>query len=165
MSGVRVTGFAPIYDADCTVLLLGTMPSPASVAAGMYYSHPQNAFWRLLSQLTGDDAGMTAAEKTAFLLRNHIALWDTLQSCERENALDSEIRAQQPNDVAALTRQCPLLRAVFLNGGAAYSYYRKFHRAQITLAYFMLPSSSPTNCTGGYEKKLAGWMALKPYLG
>lgn len=160
-----VSGFAPIYREDSVILILGTMPSPASLAAGMYYSHPQNAFWRLLGDLTGDNPGASIEQKTAFLHAHRVALWDTLQSCERPGALDSDIRLQQPNDVAALAARCPQLRAVFLNGGAAFRFYQKYHRSAVGLPFFRLPSSSPANCKGGYAAKLATWsQALCDYL-
>ncbi|RME80791.1 MAG: DNA-deoxyinosine glycosylase, partial [Zetaproteobacteria bacterium] len=37
---MRITGFAPIVGGSPRVLILGTMPSPASLAAGFYYAHP-----------------------------------------------------------------------------------------------------------------------------
>lgn len=40
---------APVYDKDCRVLFLGTMPSPQSRADGFYYAHPRNRFWPVLA--------------------------------------------------------------------------------------------------------------------
>lgn len=161
----RISSFAPICDQKSRLLILGTMPSPASLRAGMYYSHPQNAFWRLLSDLTGDFPGQTNEEKRRFLLAQGIALWDTLRCCVRPGALDSSIRQEQPNGVAALRAGCPLLQAVFLNGGAALRYYQRYHSQAIGLPFFVLPSSSPANARGGYARKLEGWrQILGPYL-
>ena len=42
---------APLFDKNSKVLILGTMPSPKSRAFGFYYSHPQNRFWRVLSDV------------------------------------------------------------------------------------------------------------------
>jgi double-stranded uracil-DNA glycosylase len=41
----------PIYNENSRVLVLGTMPSPKSREYGFYYSHPQNRFWRIISDL------------------------------------------------------------------------------------------------------------------
>ena len=71
----RVTQeFAPVCDADCRVLILGTTPSKKSREVGFYYGHPQNRFWKMLAAVTGERVPQSIAEKKALLLRNHIAL-------------------------------------------------------------------------------------------
>lgn len=163
-SETAVHSFAPIGDGRSQLLILGTMASPASLRAGMYYGHPQNAFWRILAELTGETRPQDNAQKRALLLRHGIALWDTLESCERPGAADSAIRHEQPNDIPELLGRCPGIRAVFLNGAAAYGYYRKYQAGRVDLPYFRLPSTSPANARGGYARKLAGWQAIAPYL-
>lgn len=159
-----IHSFAPIGDARSRLLILGTMASPASLRAGMYYGHPQNAFWRILAELTGEPLPTDNAQKRALLLRHGIALWDTLACCERPGAADSAIRHEQPNDIPGLLSRCPGIQAVFLNGAAAYGYYRKYQAEQISLPYVRLPSTSPANARGGYARKLAGWQVIAPYL-
>lgn len=159
-----VYSFEPIYDGNSKILILGTMPSPASLKAGMYYSHPQNAFWRILKDLTGDETGSTNESRHEFLLRHGIALWDTLKMCEREGALDSNIKMETPNDVTELIKKCPQISAVFLNGGAALRYYKRYHARNLSLPFFALPSTSPANARGGYKAKLLNWIILKDYL-
>lgn len=163
-SETAIHSFAPIGDARSRLLILGTMASPASLRAGMYYGHPQNAFWRILAELTGEPRPQDNAQKRSLLLCHGIALWDTLESCERPGAADSDIRHEQPNDIPELLRCCPGIRAVFLNGAAAYGYYRRYQAGQVNLPYFRLPSTSPANARGGYALKLAGWQAIAPYL-
>jgi double-stranded uracil-DNA glycosylase len=158
-----VHSFEPVYNKNSRVLILGTMPSPASLAAGMYYSHPRNAFWRILHDLTGDDPGISNTAKRAFLLRHGVALWDTLCICEREGSLDSNIKQEQPNAVAELIKVCPDISAIVLNGGAALKYYKRYHSAKIALPYFAVPSTSPANARGGYIKKLEAWRPVKKY--
>ncbi|HEX3027227.1 MAG TPA: DNA-deoxyinosine glycosylase [Clostridia bacterium] len=155
--------FKPISDGNSRILILGTMPSPASIRAGMYYSHPQNAFWRLLSELTGDESGAGREERCAFLLRNRIAVWDTLRCCVREGAADSRIRKPVYNDISGLLDGCPEIRAVFLNGGAAFRYYRKCGAAE-RFPGILLPSTSPANARGGYLGKLERWRVILPFL-
>ena len=41
----------PVYNEQSRVLVLGTMPSPASRAAAFYYGHPRNRFWRVMERL------------------------------------------------------------------------------------------------------------------
>ncbi|HEX2939036.1 MAG TPA: DNA-deoxyinosine glycosylase [Ruminiclostridium sp.] len=164
MSEIRISSFDPIYDESSKILILGTMPSVASLEAGMYYSHPRNAFWKILKDLTGDDPGTVNDEKRKFLLRHGIALWDTLSSCEREGSLDGNIKYEHPNNVPKLVKLCPDISIIFLNGGAALKYYKRYHESIINLSFKILPSTSPANARGGYEKKLAAWHIVSDYL-
>lgn len=159
-----VYSFEPIYSENSRILILGTMPSTASLKAGMYYSHPQNAFWRILRDLTGDEPGDTNENKRGFLMCHGVALWDTLKMCEREGSLDSNIKQEAPNEVAELVSRCPNIKTVFLNGGAALRYYKKYHAKNISLPFIALPSTSPANARGGYKAKLESWGILGNYL-
>ena len=49
-----LTGLPPILDVEVETLILGSFPSPASLAACHYYAHPQNQFWRIMAALTGE---------------------------------------------------------------------------------------------------------------
>ena len=44
----------PVWNEHSRVLILGTMPSPKSRAAGFFYMHPQNRFWRVLPAVFGE---------------------------------------------------------------------------------------------------------------
>ena len=57
----RVRSFPPIVDAKARILILGSMPGKASLAAGQYYAHAQNLFWRILGDVTGADSATYAA--------------------------------------------------------------------------------------------------------
>ena len=51
MNVAHIYSFAPIADRNAEILILGSMPGRASLAAGQYYAHAQNAFWRIISEL------------------------------------------------------------------------------------------------------------------
>ena len=83
----------PVWDSRSRVLILGTMPSPASRAQGFYYGHPQNRFWKVLAAvLEQQEPSATPEARRAFVLQNGIALFDVLQSCEIVGAADASIR-------------------------------------------------------------------------
>lgn len=159
-----IYSFAPIFDNNSKILILGTMPSPASLRAEMYYSHPQNSFWKIIGCLLQENVGSEIQQKVRFLLYHCIALWDTLKSCKREGASDSNIKDFQPSDIYDLIIKCKNIKTVYLNGGSAYKFYEKFHAAQINLPYFLLPSTSPANQTLSFNEKLEKWSVICKYL-
>ncbi len=153
----------PCYDARSRVLILGSFPSPKSRAAGFYYGHPQNRFWRVLSALFCAPLPGTNAEKRALLAAHHIALWDVLASCEIRGAADASIRAEIPNDIRGILQQCPI-RAVFTTGGTATRLYRKHILPVAGRDAIPLPSTSPANCAMSFDALIAQYAAILPYL-
>jgi double-stranded uracil-DNA glycosylase len=152
-----LSGLAPIFDRGIRVLILGSFPSPASLAAQQYYAHPQNQFWRLLGGSLGEN--LQTLEYPTRLLRvltNRVGVWDIYRDCLREGALDSAIRAAVLNDFDALLVQAPQLRRVLFNGQTAAR--QAPHFAALGLETLTLPSSSPAY-TLPYETKLARWQA------
>ena len=116
MDAITVTHeIQPVFDSRSRVLLLGTMPSPASREQGFYYGSPQNRFWRVLAAIFDEPVPRTIEGKRDMLLRHHIALWDVLASCEIEGASDASIRDAQPNDLARIFDAADI-RAVFATG-------------------------------------------------
>ncbi|MFT8640039.1 uracil-DNA glycosylase family protein [Bifidobacterium sp.] len=57
-------GFGPICDAQSEILILGSMPSPKSRAAGFYYMHPRNRFWQVLDALYSTVESNTVGSNT-----------------------------------------------------------------------------------------------------
>lgn len=155
----------PVFDSRSRVLLLGTMPSPASREQGFYYGHPQNRFWRVLAAIFDEPAPRTIEEKRNMLLRHHVALWDVLASCEIEGASDASIRDAQPNDLARIFDVADI-HAVFATGTKAGELYRKLIEPTLGVLCTTLPSTSPANA----KMKLADLVdayskALLPLLG
>lgn len=147
--------FAPIGKTDARVLIVGSMPGAASLAAGEYYAHPQNAFWRILFGFFGRPLPRDYEEKTRLIGENGLALWDTVQSCSREGSLDGNMRGIRPNDFEAFFAAYPQIRAVLCNGKTAYDLFLGVYKRE-DKTVLRMPSTSPayTLC---YGDKAAIW--------
>jgi hypoxanthine-DNA glycosylase len=154
-----LAGLAPVIAPDTRVLVLGSFPGAASLAAGQYYAHPRNQFWRLIGTLVGEDlAELTYGERLPRLLAHRIGLWDVLAACEREGSLDSAIRKPAANDFERLRRSCPTLETVGFNGQAAGKFAPQF--AAHGYRTVVLPSTSPAHASLSWEQKLLVWKEL-----
>ena len=147
--------FDPIYNEHSKILILGSFPSVRSREENFYYGHPQNRFWKLLAGLYCEAVPQTVEEKEGFLLRNGIALWDVISSCEIENSSDGSIRNAEVNDLSRIFKTADI-RAVFTNGKAADRLYRKYHGNTSRC----LPSTSPANAAWSLEKLTGAWAVI-----
>ncbi len=155
---------APVFDSQSRILILGTMPSPRSRETGFYYGNPQNRFWRVLSGVFSEELPEDNREKTEFLLRRRIALWDVLASCSIEGADDSSIKDPVPNDLGELLRNADI-RAVFTTGKKAWHLYRKFIFPVTQIPAIYLPSTSPANCARyAYEDLVREYEQIKSFV-
>lgn len=154
-----LTGLAPVTDPEVRVLVLGSFPGAASLAAAQYYAHPRNQFWRLISAVLKEDlAALPYAERLPRLLAHHVGLWDVLAGCEREGSLDSSIRKPAANDFERLRALCPKLETVGFNGQASGKFAPQFAAAGYRTV--VLPSSSPAHMAMSFEQKLEVWTEL-----
>lgn len=152
------TCFAPVVAADTQILIIGTMPSEASLAAQEYYAFKHNAFWRIIASIAGIATGEEYAGRLAALQRLHCGLWDNLQYCERAGSLDSAIRHEVPNDFETLLKQYPRITKLLFNGQKSYQFFKRYHSKLLEkYQYAILPSTSPANAGIRYETKLAAW--------
>ena len=151
---------SPIYDEHSRVLILGSFPSVKSRKAQFFYGHPQNRFWSVLSALFEEPAGDTPAEKTAFLLRHHLALWDVIASCDITGSADSSIANVVPNDLSGILQTANITQ-IFTNGKTADRLYRQYLLPQTGIAAVCLPSTSPANAQWSREKLCAAWQVVR----
>jgi len=158
----RRRGLPPIIAADARVLILGSFPSEASLAARQYYAHPRNHFWPVLSALLNEPLmEMSYAERTARVRAHKIAIWDTIVACERQGSLDAAIRNAERGEIARVRRVARGLRAVCFNGSTAARGEAAWSAAGF--ATLILPSTSPAY-TLPLSKKIEAWRALLHYL-
>lgn len=150
----------PVFDADSRVLVLGTMPSPASREAGFYYGHPRNRFWPVMARLFDEPVPQGSQERRGFALRHRIALWDVLASCEIRGASDATIADPSPNDLRAIVGHAPIA-AIFTTGATAWNLYRRLCEPQVGMAAVKLPSTSPANASWGLERLVKAYRVVR----
>lgn len=149
----------PLYSPDSETLILGSFPSVKSREGAFFYHHPQNRFWRVIAAVTQSSVPQTVEEKKTLILEHHLALWDSIGSCEIVGSQDSSIRNVIPNDVAAILRQSSIHR-IFCNGATAYQYYQKYIQPQTSMQAVKLPSTSPANASWSLERLIAAWSEI-----
>lgn len=158
-------GFPPVVGTGARLLILGSMPGQASLAAQEYYAYRQNAFWRIMGDLIGAGLALPYAQRLARLKAAGIALWDVMAACERQGSLDADIVASsiRPNDFAGFFAEHPGISRVFFNGAATETSFRRLvlpGLANRGLHLLRLPSTSPAHAASSYADKLAAWSVV-----
>lgn len=150
----------PIYDENSKILILGTLPSVKSREQQFFYAHPQNRFWKVLALLMENDVPVTIDEKKAFLLKNNIAVWDVIESCQIIGSSDSSIKDVVPTDITKILETANISK-IFANGATAKKLYDKYQRKILGIEIEGLPSTSPANAAYSIEKLLDKWAVIK----
>lgn len=154
-----LVGLPPVVDERTRIVILGSFPGEASLAAKQYYAHPRNQFWRLMSAVVGEPLAETDYDgRLVRLLAYRIGLWDTVASCKREGSLDAAIREAQANELSVLERHCPHLVRVCFNGKTSGKSEQRFRTAGFDT--LVLPSSSPANAQMSFDNKLTIWKKI-----
>lgn len=159
---LRMRSFPPVANPDAKLLILGSMPGKESLRQNQYYAHPQNAFWKIMGELTGAHPQLPYAERLLKLTEARIALWDVLASCERKSSLDTHIRNEKANDFASFFRRHPHISHIFFNGAKAEQSFKRFvlEKQELpSLIFRRLPSTSPAHAGMRYAEKLQAWSA------
>lgn len=161
-AAARLRGLAPVVAPDARVLILGSFPSEASLAAKQYYAHPRNHFWPILGAVLDEPlAELPYAERLERVKAHRVAIWDTIVACERPGSLDASIRNAERGEVRRVHRLAPGLVAVCFNGQTAGR--AKPVWAEAGYETVVMPSTSPAY-TLPVERKLAAWRALRAFL-
>lgn len=150
----------PVYDKHSKILILGSFPSVKSRQIGFFYGHPQNRFWKVVAAVFKEDVPVTIEEKKEMLLRNGVALWDVVASCEIVGSSDSSIRNVRPNDIKKLISETSISR-IYVNGGTAMKLYRKYLEKQVGMEATVLPSTSPANAAYSLDRLVEEWRIIK----
>lgn len=153
-------GFKPIIPPSPKIMILGTMPSVASLDQAFYYAHPRNAFWPIIESLVSKSL-VSVEDKCKACEDKGILLWDVLQSCQRAGSLDSAIQQPRANDFQSLLLAFPLLKTIAFNGQAAEKLFKKEvlkkQNLPKELVFITLPSTSPAYAAITLEDKRLLW--------
>ena len=139
----KVIGFAPFYNFDSRVLILGSFPSVQSRKVDFYYGNKQNRFWKMLFGFFGERVKDSTEEKKRFLTEKKIALWDIVQSCEIEGSADASIKKYEIAQIERVLSFSPIEK-ILLNGTKAYSVFCEKYKDS-SFPYALMPSTSPAN--------------------
>ena len=161
MSHAAKIGLPPIARSDARLFVLGSLPGDASLAAGQYYAHPQNQFWRLLGGVLDEELHRLPYEERLERLAEHrVGLWDVIASAVRPGSLDQAIRDAAHNQLEHLRHEFPALKAIAFNGTSSAKIGRKLMGGDDHgLILIDLPSSSPAN-TRPFAEKAEAWAKL-----
>lgn len=159
----RISSFPPIIDKNSKIIILGSIPGVKSLEKQEYYGHPQNKFWKIIFELFNEEFSEDYTEKIKILKKNHIALWDVIDSCERKGSLDSEIKNEEANPILELLEKHQKISAIFCNGGKSFKILQQILGKNFKIPIIQLPSTSPLH-TISFEKKLENWKIIKNYL-
>ena len=159
--GAVVHPIPPLYDSRSRILILGSFPSVKSRESGFFYGHPQNRFWSVTAALFGESVPRTVEEKRSFLLRNRIALWDVIRSCEIVGSSDASIRNAVANDLSIILETADI-ETVLVNGKTAWKYYRRYTQPLTGREAVCLPSTSPANAALRLPELIEAWRVILP---
>ena len=151
---------SPVYDKNSSILILGSFPSVKSREEGFFYGHPQNRFWKVVASVFDENVPKSIEEKKAFLLRNHIAVWDVIQSCDIDGSSDASIKNVKANDLNEILNAADI-KAIFINGKTALKYYKKYTEPILGRTAICLPSTSPANATWNLERLVGEWKRIR----
>lgn len=151
-------GLAPVVAPHTRLLVLGSFPGVASLAAQQYYGHPRNQFWPLLGAIFAQPlAGWPYAERLDFVRARGLGIWDVYARCRRPGSLDADIRDAEANDLAGLAATLPRLALIAHNGGESARAMRI--TGALGVPVLRLPSTSPANASWSFDRKRAAWQA------
>ena len=148
--------FGPLYNEDSGILILGSIPSPASREVGFYYGHPRNRFWQMLAELYGMPLPESIEEKKALLLSHGLALWDVIEECDIIGASDSSVKNALPTDILSLLGKTQI-QTILCNGALSKKIYDQYQLPRTGIPAQKMPSTSPANAAWSLERLKEEW--------
>lgn len=138
----KLHGFAPVFDGDSRVLILGSFPSVKSRQAEFYYGNKQNRFWKMLSEAFFESEPLTVEDKIQLCLKHNVALWDIVSSCNIIGSMDVDIKDYELVDLQQVLSSGKIEK-ILCNGATSYKLTKIAYNGNLPV--FKLPSTSPAN--------------------
>ncbi len=151
--------FPPLYNENSRTLILGSFPSVKSREAMFFYGHPQNRFWKVLAVLFDEKIPENIGEKKELVLKNNLALWDSIHSCTITGSSDSSVKDVVPNDISKIINSSKIDK-VFCNGALSYKMYTKYIFPTTGIEAVKLPSTSPANAAYSLDRLVSIWRII-----
>ncbi|MGG5577129.1 DNA-deoxyinosine glycosylase [Myroides sp. C15-4] len=161
MKQPRIHSFEPLLSLAPKVLILGTMPSVKSLEQQEYYGNKQNVFWKIMFSIFQQPFSTSYADRIRLIQEHQLALWDVLQSCQRQGSLDSAIKEEKPNDIKQLLQAYPSIHTVVFSSQKAEAYFKKYIGPIDSIKTITMPSPSGANARMTFEEKRKSWEVLK----
>ncbi len=140
------------------------MPGADSLIKRQYYGHKYNVFWKIIFELFQGQFTENYTNRVEFALKNKLAIWDSLQFCERKGSLDAAIKNEIPNTFTLFFNQYPKIKTLAFNGQKAFAYFKKYNALSPNFTYLQLPSTSPANAATKYPQKLEKWAQIVSFV-
>ena len=162
---MKKLGLQPVIGANARILVLGSLPGDESLRKQQYYGNSRNMFWDVMGAVLGEPAPLQYSEKTEYLKRHGIALWDVFHAAERAGSLDANIQNEEFNDIEGLLLSNPSIEVIVTNGGKAEKSFRKYLRRHPSLSrkkIIFCTSTSPMCLCAGWnlEKLVNQWSKI-----
>jgi len=158
------SGFPAISDCNARILILGSMPSITSLEQQQYYAHPRNAFWPIMCAVFDIDRNKTYQQRCELLIKNHLAVWDSIKACQRQGSLDQSIdsSSMMANDFTLFFQHHPNIETILFNGAKAEQVFNRYVLPTLdeqltTIPRHRLPSTSPAHAAIKFEQKYQIW--------
>jgi TDG/mug DNA glycosylase family protein len=153
--------FEPVVYNDTEMLILGSFPSIKSFENNFYYAHPNNKFWKILEAVTGYPVN-NRDQKLWLLKECKLGLWDMIESCSRENSLDSSLEDERVNDIAGFLETHPSIKKLAFTGRKAEALFQT-HFSHLEIESVYLPSPSSAYASMKFEQKVASYKKALGY--
>ena len=147
----------PILPTNPKIFILGSKPGNQELRKQEYYSNNRNSFWKIIFELTEEIFSKNYAERIDVLNRNHIAVWDIIESGERVKPNAQNVKNEIPNPINEIIQMYPSIKQIVFNGKKAYDLYQKHFSKIEGLIYKVVLSTSPANTRFSYREKLNNW--------
>lgn len=122
--------FEPIIDKNSKLLILGTMPSDVSIKnyqitgiQDYYHNFEYNSFWKIIAEtlnLNINNVKDNYQYRKNVLLSSGIALWDAINTCEREVGSSKDIKINfktaDYNNIEQLLDSNKKVKTIIING-------------------------------------------------